>query len=105
MTQTYAGGEVVEWAGPEDSDNPASVTVVRTEGGWSAAKAPDKWIGGWRAAVSGRNGEYAGTWTADVDDTTPTQLASLFTKALQTIVSGTWRVNQLSGAWSIRTFK
>jgi len=75
------------------------------EGGWSAAKAPDKWTGGWRAAVSGKTGEYAGTWTADVDDTTPTQLAGLFTKALQTIVSGTWRVNQLSGAWSIRTFK
>ena len=75
------------------------------DGGWSAAKAPDKWIGGWRAVVSGKDGEYAGTWTADVSDSTSTQFADLFAKGLQTIVSGTWRVNQLSGAWSIRTFK
>ncbi len=75
------------------------------QGGWSAAKAPDTWIGGWRAVVSGKDGEYSGTWTADVGDSTSTQLADLFAKALQTIVSGTWRVNQLSGAWSIRTFK
>lgn len=75
------------------------------QGGWSAAKAPDAWIGGWRAAVTGKDGEYAGTWTADVGDTTSTQLAGLFAKALQAVVSGTWRTNQLSGAWSIRTFK
>ena len=37
VTQTYEGGEVVEWAGPEDSDTPASVTVVRGAGGWSVA--------------------------------------------------------------------
>ena len=75
------------------------------EGGWAAAKAPDSWIGGWRAVVSGKDGEYAGTWTADVTDGATTRFADLFTKALQTVVSGTWRVNQLSGAWSIRTFK
>ena len=42
VTQTYAGGEVVEWAGPEDSDTPASVTVVRSEGSWSVGT----WLGG-----------------------------------------------------------
>ena len=78
-------------------------TLVR--GGWSAAKAPDTWLGGWRAAVTGKDGEYAGTWTADVGDSTSTRLADLFAKALQAVVSGTWRMNQLSGAWSIRTFK
>jgi uncharacterized protein YcnI len=39
VTQTYAGGEVVEWAGPEESDTPASVTHVAAEGaptGWPA---------------------------------------------------------------------
>ena len=75
------------------------------QGGWSAAKAPDTWIGGWRAVVTGKEGEYAGTWTADAGDTTSTKLADLFAKALQTIVSGTWRTDQRSGAWSIRTFK
>lgn len=36
VTQIYEGGEVVEWAGPEDSDAPASITlVVAAEGtGW-----------------------------------------------------------------------
>ena len=101
------------WTAVLDTGGPVTGTWELTDaagrtladGGWSAAKAPDKWVGGWRAAVSGRNGEYAGTWTADVGDTTSTQMADLFTKALQTIVSGTWRVNQLSGAWSVRTFK
>ena len=38
VTQTYAGGEVVEWAGPEGSETPASVTRVVTSGsgiGWT----------------------------------------------------------------------
>jgi hypothetical protein len=75
------------------------------QGGWSAAKAPDTWIGGWRAAVTGKDGELSGSWTAAVGDSASTQLADLFAKALQTIASGTWRMDQLSGAWSIRTFK
>jgi len=75
------------------------------QGGWSAAKAPDTWIGGWRAVVTGKDGEYAGTWTADVEDKTQTQFADLFAIALQAIASGTWKMGQLSGAWSIRTFR
>ena len=75
------------------------------QGGWSAAKAPDTWIGGWRAVVTGKDGERAGTWTADVGDSTSTQMGDLFTKALQAVVSGTWRMDPLAGAWSIRTFK
>jgi hypothetical protein len=75
------------------------------QGGWSAAKAPDTWIGGWRAVITGKDGEFSGTWTADAGDSTSTQLPDLFTKALHAVVSGTWRMNQVSGAWSIRTFK
>lgn len=37
VTQTYAGGEVVEWAGPEDSETPASVTRVAMDDGWPAS--------------------------------------------------------------------
>jgi YD repeat-containing protein len=37
VTQTYAGGEVVEWAGPEESDTPVSVTRVRGDGGLPVA--------------------------------------------------------------------
>ena len=75
------------------------------EGAWSAAKSPDRWTGAWRAVVSGRAGEYSGTWTANIDDKSRTRLADLVDRALQAVVSGTWRVNQRSGGWSIRTFK
>lgn len=43
VTQTYMGGEVVEWAGPEDSDTPASVTRVTAGGGGWPASA---WLAG-----------------------------------------------------------
>ena len=74
-------------------------------GGWSAAKASDRWTGVWRANVTGRNGEFSGTWTATVDGKSNTRFADLFEQALQTIVSGTWRMGERSGPWSIRTFK
>lgn len=32
VVQTYAGGEVVEWSGPEGSETPASFTLVADEG-------------------------------------------------------------------------
>ncbi|HET6360526.1 MAG TPA: DUF1775 domain-containing protein [Gemmatimonadota bacterium] len=42
VTQTYGGGEVVEWAGPEGSDTPASITRVTASGnGWPASA----WLG------------------------------------------------------------
>ena len=45
------------------------------EGAWSAAKSSDRWTGGWRALlVSGRNGEYSGTWAADLDRESHTRL-------------------------------
>jgi hypothetical protein len=78
---------------------------ARAVGGWSAAKSPERWTGGWRAVVSGRAGEYSGTWTAAVEGKPDARLADLFEKAVQTIVSGDWRVVERSGAWSIRTFK
>jgi uncharacterized protein YcnI len=38
VTQTYEGGEVVEWAGPEGSNTPASITRVSGDGdGWPAS--------------------------------------------------------------------
>lgn len=42
--QVYAGGERVEWTGPEDSETPASVTLVRARddmdlSGWIAGAA------------------------------------------------------------------
>lgn len=74
-------------------------------GGWSAAKAPDGWTGVWRATIAGRDGEVAGTWTAALGGRAAAPFADLFQNALKAIVSGSWRLGQRSGAWSIRTFK
>ena len=78
---------------------------TRVEGGWSAAKSTDGWTGAWRAVISGREGEYSGSWTAAVDGKANTRLADLFEKAVQDVVRGNWRVGGRSGAWAIRTFK
>jgi hypothetical protein len=74
-------------------------------GGWSAAKSPDSWTGAWRAAVYGKDGEYLGTWTAAMGGKPNASLADLFQNALPALVGGTWRVDQRSGSWWIRTFK
>lgn len=80
--------------------------TTRADGAWSAAKSPTEWTGAWRAVISGREGELAGTWSAAIDPKAAARLADLFQKAVETIVSGTWRVGAAqSGAWSIRTFK
>ena len=71
------------------------------EGGWSAAKAATAWNGAWRAKVAVANTEYTGTWTstADLKDQ---RFSSLFEKAIEAAVSGTWRYQGKSGAWSSR---
>ena len=75
---------------------------IARRGAWSAAKSPKGWSGGWRAAVTGSKGEYAGTWSADVDLEPDASFASLFELAVKAVVNGNWRVGRQSGAWSIR---
>jgi len=74
-------------------------------GAWSAAKSPTRWTGAWRAAIAGRAGEYSGTWAARVDLKPNARFTELFEKAIDAVVSGTWRAGSGSGAWSIRTSK
>ena len=71
-------------------------------GAWSAAKSSTRWTGAWRAVVSGRAGEYSGTWSSGVDLERDARFADLFQKAVRTVVSGNWRAGNRSGAWSIR---
>ncbi len=78
--------------------------VTLATGGWSAAKSPVNWTGAWRANIAGRDGEFSGTWTATTDLAGNAPFVALFEKALQAIVSGTWRTGSQSGAWSIRAF-
>ena len=74
-------------------------------GAWSAAKSPTGWSGSWRAAAAGRPGEYSGTWAARVDIKGSARFSDLFAKAIETVVSGTWRAGGQSGAWSIQAFQ
>jgi hypothetical protein len=74
-------------------------------GGWSAAKSPTQWYGAWRALVTGRDGEYSGTWTSSVDLKGDAQLVDLVEKAAEAVVSGNWRYGANSGAWAIRARK
>ena len=71
------------------------------DGVWSAAKTPTGWSGAWRARVTGSTGEYSGTWNSTVD-LKDGRFNDLFEKAIQAAVSGTWRMGEKSGAWSIR---
>lgn len=74
-------------------------------GAWSAAKSQANWTGAWRAIITGRDGEYSGSWTAGVDLNPSAPFVELFRKAAQTIVSGTWRAGSQSGAWAIRAYE
>ena len=110
---TSAGGLRLAgtWTGKPDSTGATVMgtwTLVDAEGrtvasgAWSAAKSPARWNGAWRAVVSGRQGEYSGTWTGRPDLAGTAGFAELFEKAVQSVVSGTWRAGRQSGAWAIR---
>ena len=74
----------------------------RAQGFWSAAKSPAGWSGGWRAVVTGRKGEYSGTWAARLDLKPDARFAEMLEKAVQAAVAGTWKAASQSGSWSIR---
>jgi hypothetical protein len=74
-------------------------------GGWSAVKSSDRWTGAWRANVTGRAGEYSGTWTSSVDLKANARFVDVFEKAAQAVVSGAWTTGGQSGGWSIRAAK
>jgi hypothetical protein len=84
-------------------DDAAGKSAMR--GAWSAAKSAKGWTGEWRAIVSGRRGEYAGTWNASVEIEPTARFADLFELAVKNIVSGNWRAGGQSGAWSIRAYE
>jgi hypothetical protein len=97
--------------GPTSETVTGTFTVVDAQGrtaasgGWSAAKSSSRWSGAWRAVIYGSKPEYTGTWRAGVDLKRNAPFADLFEKAVQTVVSGSWRAGRYSGTWSIRAFK
>jgi hypothetical protein len=76
---------------------------ILMQGGWSASKSAQSWDGAWRATVSGRAGEFSGTWTSSTPLAPQARLADMLESALRAVVSGTWKSGGRSGSWSIRT--
>jgi hypothetical protein len=76
---------------------------VLMQGGWSASKSAQSWDGAWRANVSGRAGEFSGTWTSATSLSPQSRLADMLESALRAVVTGAWKSDPRSGSWSIRT--
>jgi hypothetical protein len=76
--------------------------TILMQGGWSASKFAQSWNGAWRATVSGRAGEYSGTWASATSLSPRSSLADMLESALRAVVTGMWKSGPRSGAWSIR---
>lgn len=108
--RTFEGSWTVE---PGASVDKASGTwtlrdgsgTVAVRGTWSAQKFSTGWSGVWRALVEGRQGEFAGSWTADLPRPREARFAELFEAAAQNVVRGIWNSGPHSGSWSLRAVK
>lgn len=83
--------------------NASGATVMR--GTWSAEKYSTGWNGVWRAAVEGRQGEYSGSWSAELPHVSNARFAELFEAAAKDAIRGLWTGGSDSGSWSIRAVK
>ena len=72
-------------------------------GTWAAGKEGKVWKGTWQARrPSGQI--YDGTWRAQVELPVTSHLSDLFEAAIAKAVSGSWRMGNYSGAWTIRAY-
>lgn len=80
-------------------NNSGSITL---HGAWSAEKFSTGWNGRWSAIIEGQQGEYAGSWTADLARPRDARFADLFEAAARDVIRGIWTGGNQSGSWSIR---
>ncbi|HET9916462.1 MAG TPA: SH3 domain-containing protein [Candidatus Binatia bacterium] len=78
-------------------------TVLR--GAWSAQMNSTGWNGTWRASVQNRQGELNGRWSAELPTVGTRRFAAMFELAAKEVIKGSWTGVDLSGTWSIKTFK
>ncbi len=72
-------------------------------GTWAAGKEGKVWNGTWQARrASGQ--VYDGTWRAQVELPVASHLPDLFEAAIVKAASGSWRMGNYAGAWTIRTY-
>jgi hypothetical protein len=81
----------------------AGGTVMR--GSWSADKHDTGWNGVWRAVVEGGQGEYTGSWSAELPHVRNAAFSDLFAAAAKEAMRGLWTGGSASGSWSIRSAK
>ena len=72
-------------------------------GTWAAGKDSKGWKGTWQARrPSGQ--VYDGTWRAQVELPLTSHFLDLFEAAIAKAVSGSWRMGNYAGAWTIRAY-
>jgi hypothetical protein len=72
-------------------------------GTWAAGKQGKLWSGTWQARRP--DGQvYNGTWRTQVDLPTGSHFSDLFARAINEAVSGSWRMGNYAGAWTIRSY-
>ena len=74
-------------------------------GGWSAEMHTTGLNGTWRASAEGRQGDFTGSWSAELAQAKKGGLTELFEAAIKDAVRGLWTGAGRSGGWTIRTFK
>jgi len=74
-------------------------------GGWSAERHSTGWNGTWRAAAEGRQGEFNGSWSAEVAPAKKGGFIDLFEASIKEAIRGLWTGAGESGNWTIRTYK
>jgi len=74
-------------------------------GGWSAEMHTTGLNGTWRASVEGRQGDFSGSWSAELAQAKKAGLTEMFEAAIKDAVRGLWTGAGQSGSWTIRTFK
>lgn len=72
-------------------------------GTWAAGKEGKVWKGTWQARrPSGQ--VYDGTWRAQIELPAASHFSDLFDAAVAQAVSGSWRMGNYAGAWTIRAY-
>jgi hypothetical protein len=101
-TWNAAPGEAPDTVGGTWSLRDLNGAEVAT-GSWAAGKDGKMWKGTWQARrPSGQI--YDGTWRAQAELTATSHFSSLFESAIANAISGTWRMGNYAGAWTIRAY-
>lgn len=72
-------------------------------GTWAAGKEGKVWKGTWQVRRPSSQ-IYDGTWRAQIELPVSSHLADMFEAAITKAVSGSWRMGNYAGAWTIRAY-